>query len=217
MAKVGDILKRAREAKEMTQEQLAQASGVSKNTISNIETQHRAAASTLLRVARAMGFELWGDVLQQFGDRAQAKTDADVPLLADVPAGFNGDSTTFGGYGVEEPRAWMPRLPEQVEHRNDHRLFALTVVGDSMSPFYRDGDIIVCSPQAWTNHGFEDGKRYAVRFTEEAGGGTTVKRVRLIGEHEIDLIPENDRHPVRRITHEQVKLAARVIARYVTE
>lgn len=218
MQSVGAILKAAREYVGMSQEELAAKAKISKGTVWNIEKgATKPNGGTLAALARALGATTWEDVIARFSRSSRPDGFDDVPLLTDVPASFNGESHTFGGYGYEEPRQFMPRLPDPVEYRDDNRLFAVSIVGDSMEPLYREGDIIVCSPRAWEDHGFEDGRRYAIRFVEEAGGGTTVKRVRLIGDDQVDLIPENDRHPVRRVAHAEIKLAARVVARYVTE
>jgi len=72
---------------------------------------------------------------------------------------------------------------------NDPQAFAARVVGDSMAPAFREGDIVVFSP----NTPPESGDDCFVRFADD--GATTFKRIFQTDERTIRLQPINPAHP----------------------
>lgn len=72
---------------------------------------------------------------------------------------------------------------------HDPQAFAARVVGDSMEPLYREGDIVVFSPNRMT----ENGDDCFIRFGED--GGTTFKRFYQDEEATIRLQPLNSKYP----------------------
>jgi repressor LexA len=88
-----------------------------------------------------------------------------VPLINKVAAGYPTEFTDL---------AYPARVADEyvsVPDINDADAFAARVVGDSMEPAYREGDIVVFSPAAPTHHGSD----CFVRF--ERDEETTFKRV----------------------------------------
>jgi phage repressor protein C with HTH and peptisase S24 domain len=216
MHALGEIIKKARTNLGMSQEKLASEASVSRVSIQSIETGKTGTphAATLIAIARALGFSTWSEVAMSVAEpQAPNGHHGRIPILSQIPASWGADFEVNGSYNYEEAVDYLPQLPG-VE---DVRAFGLIITGDSMMPRYQDGEVVVCSPSDWHNKGFEDGRRYAIRFSEDVGGGTTVKRVHRVDDDHIDLIPENDRHPTKRVRDADVVLAAVIVGRYVKE
>jgi len=71
----------------------------------------------------------------------------------------------------------------------DRQAFAARVVGDSMAPYYREGDIVVFSP----NIAAEDGDDCFVRFADDCS--TTFKRIYQNDVETLRLQPLNGVYP----------------------
>lgn len=77
-------------------------------------------------------------------------------------------------------------LPE-LRGKPERELFAVRVVGDSMSPTYLSGDVVVC----WTEGQPETGRVVAVH---QHGDGIILKRLRYVGGQAM-LYSDNPAHP----------------------
>lgn len=127
-----------------------------------------------------------------------------VPLINKVSAGYPTEFTDLG---------YPARVADEyvsVPDVSDPDAFAARVVGDSMEPQYREGDIVVFSPLAPTR----DGSDCFVRFERDAestfkriffekppgaspdGSGGALERIRLQ--------PLNPRYPPRTVAREEV-------------
>lgn len=117
-----------------------------------------------------------------------------VPVINSVAAGYPRHFTDLD-YPARIAQEYLS-CPDV----SDPQAFAARVVGDSMSPDYQEGDLIVFSPDQPT----EDGSDCFVRL--EPDHETTFKRVFFEGQdaRTIRLVPLNDRYPVRRVDREQV-------------
>ncbi|MEM6761638.1 MAG: S24 family peptidase, partial [Pseudomonadota bacterium] len=94
----------------------------------------------ILRVTNTTIIELFEDQARQ----AEFRGGFAVPLLGEAHAG----SEAAAG---EADASMMLPMPSRVVNFPDTRhdpLYALSVVGDSMQPLYRDGDVIFISPNA---------------------------------------------------------------------
>lgn len=213
MATVGEIIRECRTRAELSQDRLAALANISKVGLQNIETGKAKSprAITLIAIARALGFDTWEGMIASVVPQSSSNGHAGrIPVLAKIPAGWSNGYEVNGAYDYEEAIDYLPMLPGIT----DKRSFALIVDGDSMSPRYAHGEIVVCSPRAWRDKGFEDGKRYAIRLTD---GDTTIKRVHRIDDDHIELVPENERFPTRRINDADVEIAAVIRGRYIAE
>lgn len=107
-----------------------------------------------------------------------------LPVVSKVaagdPAGF-----TDGEY----PAGWAEEFVPAPSDLDDAHAFALRVHGDSMSPRFRDGDIVICSPSSTAENG--DAVVAKVRTDE-----TTCKIFYLDGKNVI-LSPVNPRFPAQ--------------------
>lgn len=119
-----------------------------------------------------------------------------VPLINRVAAGYPTEFTDLG---------YPARVADEyvsVPDVYDGDAFAARVVGDSMAPVYREGDIVVFSPSAGTPSGSD----CFVRFERDAE--TTFKRAYFerdgSGREMIRLQPLNSGYPPRVVLREDV-------------
>lgn len=133
-----------------------------------------------------------------------------VPLINRVAAGYPTEFTDLG---------YPARVADEyvgVPDVYDPDAFAARVVGDSMEPRYREGDIVVFSPLAATR----DGSDCFVRF--ERDEETTFKRIYFSrtedGREMIRLQPLNSAYEARTVEREEVAgmYAAVYVVREVT-
>ena len=120
----------------------------------------------------------------------------EVPLINKVAAGYPKEFTDLG-YPARVADEYV-RCPDL----DDPDAFACRVVGDSMSPLYTEGDIVVFSPSKAVKNGTDCFARL------EPDHESTFKRVYLEvgkdGEELIRLQPLNGAYPPRVVGREQV-------------
>jgi SOS-response transcriptional repressor LexA len=128
-----------------------------------------------------------------------------VPVINRVSAGYPKDFTDLSyPKGIADDYVACPGV-------DDKDAFAARVHGDSMSPKYREGDIVIFSPAAAARSGDD----CFVRFEH---GGTTFKRVfyesNEKSEPVIRLQPRNEKYRPQIIPSEQITGIYRAVFRY---
>ena len=121
-----------------------------------------------------------------------------IPLIGMTQAGGGGFFDDGGfpvGGGWEQIR--FPRV-------DDENAYALEVTGDSMAPLYRDGDILIVSP----NSAPRKGDRVVVRTTE---GEVLAKVLVRQTAKTIELASMNPEHPNFVFPLERIEWIARII------
>lgn len=128
-----------------------------------------------------------------------------VPVVNRVSAGYPSDFTDLS-YPPRNADAYIT-----APGVSDPDAFAARVSGDSMSPRYAEGDIVIFSPAA----AWKDGADCFVRFDD---GQTTFKRVYAFrddaGREMLRLDPRNPRYSPRTIAREQVEGVYRAVFCY---
>ena len=110
------------------------------------------------------------------------------PVLGDVAAGFEHVTIEdWEGATVEFPRSALHGRPE-----SDY--LALRVCGDSMYPFYLDGDVVLVLRTPALEH---SGQVALVRYD---GDNATLKRVEYADGGQMRLVPLNPIYPPRTIS-----------------
>lgn len=121
---------------------------------------------------------------------------SEIPLINNVAAGYPADFTDLG-YPARVADEYV-RAPDV----RDPDAFAARVVGDSMAPDYRAGDIVVFSPLADVRSGMD----CFVRF--EPDHDTTFKRVYFEhgddGAEMIRIQPINNKYPANTVPREAI-------------
>ena len=105
-----------------------------------------------------------------------------VPVINKVSAGYPSDFDDLGyPPGIADDYIRCPDM-------HDPNAFAVRVVGDSMEPKFREGDIVIFSPAAEVHNGDDCFVRFAMPHE------TTFKRVFFESENEIRLQPRNEKY-----------------------
>lgn len=128
-------------------------------------------------------------------ESVRAALPLEIPLINRVTAGYPADFTDLG-YPARVADEYV-RSPDL----SDPDAFAARVVGDSMEPDYREGDIVVFSPAVEVRSGMD----CFVRL--EPDHESTFKRVYFEGEggeEMIRILPLNGRYAARVLPRERV-------------
>lgn len=105
-----------------------------------------------------------------------------VPVINKVSAGYPTDFDDLDyPVGIADDYIRCPDL-------HDPNAFAVRVVGDSMEPRFREGDIVIFSPAAEVHNGDDCFVRFAMPHE------TTFKRVFFEAENKIRLQPRNEKY-----------------------
>jgi len=148
-------------------------------------------------------------VLQQMVEQVSANVEMiqtrSVPVINRVSAGYPSDFTDL---------SYPPRVADEYvgcPEVNDKDAFAARVHGDSMTPKYKQGDIVIFSPAADPREGDD----CFVRFED---GQTTFKRVFFESDEEgsavIRLQPRNEKYRAQVVPAESVSGLYRAMYRY---
>lgn len=123
-----------------------------------------------------------------------------IPVINRVVAGYPADFDDLDyPVGIADDYVRCPDV-------TDPRAFAVRVVGDSMEPKFREGDIVVFSPAAQVNTGDD----CFIRFAEPHE--TTFKRV-YFEDDRVRLQPRNDKYPPMIIEGKRINGMYRAIAK----
>jgi phage repressor protein C with HTH and peptisase S24 domain len=152
---------------------------------------------SLAKVLEATGASL--DEFMGFLDsRDRAGARRTVPLIGLAQAGAGG---FFDDGGFPTGAGWdevaFPEMP-------DPNAYALEISGESMMPLYRDGDVVIVSPNASVRRG----DRVVLKTRE---GEVLAKELRRRTENIIELKSLNPDHPDRTIPIDKVAWLARII------
>jgi len=105
-----------------------------------------------------------------------------VPVINKVSAGYPTDFNDLDyPVGIADDYVRCPDM-------HDPNAFAVRVVGDSMEPKFREGDIVIFSPAAEVHNGDDCFVRFAMPHE------TTFKRVFFESENKIRLQPRNEQY-----------------------
>jgi len=125
-----------------------------------------------------------------------------VPVINKVAAGYPTDFNDLDyPVGVADDYVRCPDL-------HDPNAFAVRVVGDSMEPKFREGDIVIFSPAADVNNGDD----CFVRF--ETPHETTFKRVFFESKNKIRLQPRNQEYSPTVVEGKRINGVYRAIIKY---
>ncbi len=125
-----------------------------------------------------------------------------VPVINKVTAGYPADFNDLDyPVGVADDYIRCPDL-------HDPNAFAVRVVGNSMEPKFREGDIIVFSPVAEVHNGDDCFIRFALPHE------TTFKRVFFEPDDKVRLQPRNERYSPTIINGERINGLYRAVVKY---
>jgi len=125
-----------------------------------------------------------------------------VPVINKVSAGYPSDFNDLDyPVGVADDYVRCPDL-------HDPNAFAVRVVGDSMEPKFREGDIVIFSPAAEVNNGDDCFVRFAMPHE------TTFKRVFFEQNNKVRLQPRNEKYSPTIVDGKRINGLYRAIIKY---
>jgi len=125
-----------------------------------------------------------------------------VPVINKVSAGYPSDFNDLDyPVGVADDYVRCPDL-------HDSNSFAVRVVGDSMEPRFREGDIVVFSPAAEVHNGDDCFVRFAMPHE------TTFKRVFFEPDDKVRLQPRNEKYSPIIVDGKRINGLYRAIIKY---
>jgi len=125
-----------------------------------------------------------------------------VPVINKVSAGYPSDFNDLDyPVGIADDYVRCPDL-------HDPNAFAVRVVGDSMEPKFREGDIVIFSPAAEVHNGDDCFIRFAMPHE------TAFKRVFFEADDKIRLQPRNDKYPPIIVDGKRINGLYRAIIKY---
>ena len=131
-----------------------------------------------------------------------------VPIINKVAAGYPREFTDLGyPVGIADDYVSVPA------ELADPNAFALRVVGDSMSPKYAEGDVVVFSPAASVASGDDCFVRFGPDSRADADE-STFKRVFFDGPEQVRLQPINERHAPQVVRPADLACVFRAVVRY---
>ncbi len=152
---------------------------------------------SLAKVMEATGASL-DDLLDAIRGMPSTSIRGGVPLLGFAQAGAGG---FFDDAGFPVGQGWeLVELPGGAAEGS----YALRVQGESMSPLYRDGDVLIVRPGAPVRRG----DRVVVKTV---GGEVMAKVLEKQGATGVELASLNPEHPPRRFRQVEIEWIARIV------
>lgn len=143
-----------------------------------------------------------GSTLGDFVSLVDQGSTGDGPFRIPVIGfGLAGDNRFFDEKGIPQGGDWDEVAFPDI---GDASAYALEVTDNSMAPVYRDGDIVVVSPQA----NIRRGDRVVVRTHE---GEVMAKQLRRKSARRIDLQSLNPDYPGRVLDIDEIGWMARIV------
>jgi phage repressor protein C with HTH and peptisase S24 domain len=152
---------------------------------------------SIAKVLSATGASL-AEFVSLVGEENTSVVAQNIPVIGYAQAGIEG---YFDDAGYPIGQGWDEVLFPRI---NDEHAYALEISGDSMEPVYRDGDIIVVSPEA----SLRRGDRVVVKTCE---GEVMAKQLVRQSARKVELMSLNREHEDRVLDTGDVTWMARIV------
>jgi len=201
-------LHRLRQKLGLTQEEISKELGISSNYVSLLEGGKKRPSQTLRRALSRMEAEKADEVAARTraalsmidGEspprssrrRDEVSTYDSCRMIGVVGWAHAGEAQDY----EELPSSWQERVPTECR---DPQAFAVRLEGESMTPRYEDGDVLVLMP----NEEIYSGVLAVVRLVN---GGVVFRRIEIRGER-LRLVPFNERYEVEEFSEDEISWA----------
>jgi phage repressor protein C with HTH and peptisase S24 domain len=152
---------------------------------------------SIAKILEATGSAM-GDFTALIGDPGPARAVRRIPLIGYAQAGAEG---YFDDAGYPAGQGWDEIAVPDVA---DPHAYALEISGDSMEPVYREGDVVIVSPQA----ALRRGDRLVLRT---ATGEVTAKELGRQTARTVALKSLNQAYPDRTLALREIAWMARIV------
>lgn len=215
----GERIRMAREAKGLTQKELADAVGMSQPALYNTESGRNKSSTKIVDFASVLGVSpdwiLYGKEMSNAEiNSSQILTWDDNSRVPDdivaIPY-LNGCSLSAGTGAVnayipyEGAKLWFAKSFLKRRCSDISKVFSIDVKGDSMSPRFDEGGIVVIDS---LNNKFEDGKVFAIHYDDQ----DFIKVLRWMPDGKILVVSENEIYKPFEVKAEELQIIGRVIA-----
>ena len=212
MSAIGKIIRELREERGWSQSDLAIKAGLKQTTVSTRESgKFRVKPPERKLFADAFDMDLEDfDALWRAAKIDQTNGGNGIPIINRAPAG---NIVDYEEFGVDSGQGFQyidfGGLPE------NEMLFAVIVVGDSMTPGIKDGDKLIFKPlDRERPSAFEDGQVAFIRFAEEyKERGCTIARVSRTESGQLLLAKDNHKYKHRLVDREMISQIAVAVER----
>lgn len=215
----GERIRLAREAKGMTQKELADTVGMSQPALYNTESGRNKSSTKIVDFAKALDVSpdwiLYGKEISnaQVNDEPVQEWDNNTPIPDDIYAipYLNSFSLSAGCGAVnsdipyEGAKLWFAKSFLKRRSTDISKIFSINVRGDSMSPRFDEGGVVVIDS---LNNTFEDGKVFAIHYD----GQDFIKTLRWMPGGMILVESENPVYRAFEVPAEELNIIGRVIA-----
>lgn len=124
-----------------------------------------------------------------------------IPVIGFAQAGAKG---YFDEEGYPEGDSWNEVLFPDFNTKNNDNIYALEISSNSMQPLYREGDILVVSPESK----IRTGDRVIIKTT---GGEVMAKELLKQNSSQIEIRSLNPEHENRKISTKDIAWIARIL------
>jgi SOS-response transcriptional repressor LexA len=212
MSRLGTLLRGLRIGKQLDLPSMAHTLGIPPRRLQLIEIGAAFPPAGERRTwAHLLGFSNLVDFDRQWRDGwtriTMSHRDGHIPIINRAPAGSPIDYEEYGidsGVGFE----YVARSPGM----DDEVLFAVIVIGDSMSPAYREGDLVIFRPVK-QDESLPDGSPVFIRFAANRDHACTFKTIWRRPDGHFELKPENLAHRTMIVTPEDIDRMALAMER----
>ena len=187
-------IRQRRQELDLTQTELAERAGISQQSVESIENGRTKKPRNIIEIAKALQSHpewlLNGKNVMPMEEINSRR----VPLLSYVQAGLFKDANP-----ITDCEGNFEYI--LVDDEISANAFALRVEGDSMTPEFKEGDIVVIDTEIWPNPG-------EFVFAKNGGNQGTFKKYRPtgIGTGEFELVPLNPDYPILNSHDYQISL-----------
>lgn len=178
---IGDVVRKLREQKGLTQGQLAELAGKHVSTVVRVEKGGESDRATIEAIAHALGLsvaQIYAKLPNQRGNVEPGTIDVSDYTPKDIPVVAEGEASPQGNLFWDDEGQLKSEIEDRISRPRDvkdPRAYGVKVRGDSMVPVFKPGMFLIVSPNTPVRDGDE-------AYVQLLTGERLVKTVHRSGE-----------------------------------